>query len=65
MRAQFRIGSKRRVAFEFEMDEIVLDCSSREGEEGKSVWQKYRNQVQELSFRVLKLKQRRRGSAQY
>ena len=47
------------------MDEIVLDCSSREGEEGKSIWQKYRNQVQELSFRVLKLKQRRRGSAQY
>lgn len=59
MKQELERGKGRRQPFEFEMDEIVLDCYDHDLERGRrSVWRKYRGDVDQLSFRVLKLKKK-------
>lgn len=52
---------KRFIPFDYELDEIVLDCYNHKEELGRtSIWKKYRGEVDQLSFRVLLIKRGRR-----
>ena len=51
LRSDFCRRKRKIIPFEFELDEIVLDCYDYKEKHGRrSIWKKYRGDVDQLSF---------------